>query len=425
MSNHISVRNLVGKLVCKALLSQSPERAPSGILVARSPARSPKQSEAPSLALEISALRRQFLSEIEGQRSLNRLPLLKIGLCVMEMLGGLDPKSFQDVLDLPEGDSSTEVIRSSSSSSSEDSDAWTELTLAADWCDDLSGLKQGEVDQLDDSTMGMNAFAFLDEQHFAENNVGAELDDVLLFQDVLPDSSVDFWCDASDGGAAGARKRGRPSAQKGGAQAANGAASARGGAPGSSSAPSKHPSGPQSKQLPGRPLGRPLVRMGPDGPVRTGSPHPPRPPPNMSAPRTPGPPGGFKTPPMMQQPARQFSAGGAKRPREAMSGANGARPVAPGPPKQMVPGIVKMYKPGSQGARPPMRPGGPVQGPPSAAGAGPPRPAQKKVMVWKTLVNLPSRGNAPIGAGAPAAPRPMVNPVPTPAVAPVGGNFLK
>ena len=352
---------------------------------------------------------------------LNRLPLLQIGFRVMDLLGGLDPTAFHDVLQLPEGDSSTDVMRSSSSNSSEDSDAWTELTLAADWCDDLSGLKQGEVEQLDDSTMGMSAFAFLDEQHFAENNVSAELDDVLLFQDVLPDSSVDFWCDGADGGAAGARKRGRPSTQKGGSQAANGTASARGGAPGSS-APSKHPSGPQSKHPPGRLLGRPLVRMGPDGPVRPGSPHPPRLPPNMSA-RTPGPPGGFRTPPVMQQQPRQFSV---KRPREApVNGANGARPVASGPPKPMAPGMVKMYRPpGPPGARP-MRPGGPVQGPPGPAGAGPPRPAQKKVMVWKTLVNLPSRGNAPFPAGAPLPPRPMVNPMPTPVVAPVGGNFLK
>ena len=376
----------------------------------------------PSLA-SFSARKRQFLSENRSQAGLNRLPLLlKNRPFVMEMLGGLDPTVFQDVLELPEGDSSTEVIRSSSSSSSEDSDAWTELTLAADWCDDLSGLKQGEVDQLDDSTLGMSAFAFLDEQHFAENNVGAELDDVLLFQDVLPDSSVDFWCGGAEGGAAVARKRGRPSAQKGGPQAANGAAQARGGAPGSSSAPSKHPSGPQSKHPPGRPLGRPLLRMGPDGPIRPGSPHPPRLPPNTSAPRTPG----FKTPPMMQPQPRQFSAGGVKRPREApVNGANGARPVVPGPPKQMVPGMVKMYKPpGPPGARPPMRPGGPVQGPPGPAGAGP-RPAQKKVMVWKTLVNLPSRGNAPMSAGAPLPPRPMVNPMPIPAAVPVGGDFLK
>lgn len=350
--------------------------------------------------------------------------MLKIGPCVIAMLGGLDPVELHDVLESPEGDSSAEVFRSSSSNSSDSSDAWTEMTMAADWCDDLNDLKQGEVDLLNDSTMGMSALEFLDEQHFAENNVGEALDDVLLFQDVLPDSSVDFWCKGAEGDTAGARKRGRPPAQKGGAQAANRAAQARGGAPGSSSAPSKHPShGPQSKHPPGRPLGRPLLRMGPDGPVRPGSPHPPKLPPNMSAPRTPGPPGGFKTPPVMQSPQQQMSAGGVKRPREApVSGANGARPVAPGPPKLMAPGMVKMFKPGPPGARPPMR----LAGPPGPAGAGPPRPAQKKVMVWKTLVNLPSRGPAPMSFGAPPPPRPMVKPMPpTPTVAPVGGSFLK
>ena len=349
-------------------------------------------------------------------------PLLNIGPCVEAMLGGLDPVELHDVLESPDGDSSAEVFRSSSSNSSDSSDAWTELTMAADCFDDLNDLKQAEVDQLNDSTMGMSALEFLDEQHFAENNVGEALDDVLLFQDVLPDSSVDFWCKGAEGDTAGARKRGRPSAQKGGAKAANGAAQARGGAAGSSSGPSKHPSGPQSKHPPGRPLGRPLLRMGPDGPIRPGSPHPPKLPPNMSAPRTPGPPGGFKTPLVMQQ---QMSAAGVKRPREApVSGANGARPLAPGAPKPMAPGMVKMFKPGPPGARPPMR----LAGPPGPAGAGPPRPAQKKVMVWKTLVNLPSRGNVPMSAAAPPPPRPMVKPMPpAPAVAPVGGptSFLK
>ena len=323
----------------------------------------------------------------------------------MEVLGGLD-SNFHDVLDLPEGDSSTEAIRSSSSSSSEGSDAWTELTLPADWCD---GLEQGGVDQLDDSTMGLSAFAFLDEQNFAEQ-VGAELDDVLLFQDVLPDSSVDFWCDGADGGGAEARKRGRPPAQKSGPQAVHAPAPARAGSPASF----KHPNGPQSKHPPGRPLGRPLIRMGPDGLTRPGSPHPPRLPPNTSAPLTPAPPGGFKTPPMLQQ--RQISSGAVKRPREPEKPANDARPVAPGPPRQMAPGMVKMYKqPGPPGARPPMRPAGPAQG--SAAG---PRPVQKKVMVWKTLVNLPSRGNGPLPSAAPT--RPMVNPVPIPVE---GSSFLK
>lgn len=342
----------------------------------------------------------------------------------MAMLGGLDPVELHDVLESPEGDCSVDVFRSSSSNSSDSSDAWTELTMAADWCDDLNDLKQAEVDQLNNSTMGMSALEFLDEQHFAENNVGEALDDVVLFQDVLPDSSVDFWVKGAERDAAGARKRGRPSAQKGGAQAANGAAQAGRGAPGSSSAPSKNPSGPQSKHLPGRPLGRPLLRMGPDGPVRPGSPRPPKLPPNMSAPRTPGPPGGSKTPPVLQPPQQQLSAGGVKRPREApVSGANGTRPVAPDPPKPMAPGMVKMFKPGPPGARPPMR----LAGPPGPAGAGPPRPAQKKVMVWKTLVNLPSRGSVPTSAAAPPPPRPMVKPMPpTPAVAPVGGSsFLK
>ena len=328
----------------------------------------------------------------------------------MEKLGGLDSK-YDEVFDLL-GEGSTESLRSSSSSSSEASDAWTELTLPADWCD---GLEQGEVGQLDDSTMGLPALAFLDEQHFTEHS-GAEHDDVLLFQDVLPDSSVDFWCDGADGGGGGVRKRGRPPAHKGGSQAARASAPA----PARATNPSKHPSTPQSKQskhTPGRPLGRPLVRMGPDGPIRSGPPHPPRPPPNMSAARPPVPPGGFKTPPMLQQ--RQLSVGD-KRPREPMpvanGSANGARPVVPGPPRQMAPGMVKMYKhqPGSPGARAPMPPGVFVQGPAA------PRPTQKKMMVWKTPVALPSRSNGPLLTSIPT--RPMANPTTRPAVE---GSFLK